>query len=88
MVKGHLKQLTNTVHLGLIDKKKAGTVWYFIVYNHQLTKYVIKANAEAAPQVQHQGLLPLPSLCQSPPGALDWRFSKGRAALEYEVRGG
>lgn len=87
MVKGHLKQLTNTVHLGLKDKKKAGTMWYFIVYNHWLTKYVIKANAEAVSQVQHQGLLPLSSLCSSSHGALDQRFSKGRAALEYQVRG-
>ena len=62
-IKGHLKQLTNTIKLSPKDKKKAGTICYFTAYNHQLTKQAIKANTEAATHTQRWGLLPLSGLC-------------------------
>lgn len=33
-------------------------MWHFTVYNHQLTKDVIKGNVKGATQTLQQGLLP------------------------------
>ena len=43
-----MKQLTNTIKFSPNDKKKEGTICYFTVSNHQLTKQAIRANAALA----------------------------------------